>query len=390
MTGRIDSTDFVDSANPVNSLGSAASVGSVDFAGMGMPDSEIRVALALRAARRRTARRIILATTLLVLLLIALLLADLMLGHEVYSLTDVLSVVSGLVSGLVSGRPVVGGLAFAIGELRLPRVLVGALCGLAFGMAGASFQHLLRNVMASPDIIGITAGANTAAVFGIIVLGLSGPSLSALAVAGGLVTALLVIRLAWSGSFAPNRLILTGIGVAAAFNALSSWILIRGDQWDVQTASRWLTGSLASAEWSQIPAIVAVVLVAGCALLAFGRQVDALRFGVDVARGLGVRADLTQTAVIVLSVLLLSAATATSGPIAFVSFLAGPIALRIIGPHKPAIAQAGLVGACLVLAADIVAQHVPPTQLPVGVVTSIIGGPVLVALMVRITRRQEF
>ena len=313
MTGRIDSAgfpgsadfaSFPDSANSADSADSAASATSADFAGMGMPDSEIRVALALRTARRRTARRVILATMLLVLLLIALLFADLMLGHEVYSPYDVLSVVF----GLVSGHPAVGGLAFAIGELRLPRVLVGALCGLAFGMAGASFQHLLRNVMASPDIIGITAGANTAAVFGIIVLGLSGPSLSALAVAGGLVTALLVIRLAWSGSFSPNRLILTGIGVAAAFNALSSWILIRGDQWDVQTASRWLTGSLASAEWSQIPAIVAVVLVAGCALLAFGRQVDALRFGVDVARGLGVRADLTQTAVIALSCALYTSA----------------------------------------------------------------------------------
>ena len=345
------------------------------------PADEAAIARSIRQSRRHAARRVYFVTIPLILLVAALFLTDLVYGHEVYAISDVLAVLTG---------NDVPGVSFVIGELRLPRVIIGLLSGIAFGMAGASFQHMLRNLLASPDIIGITAGANTAAVFGIIVLGWSGVALSMLAMAGGLLTAVAVSWLAWKGSFAPSRLILMGIGVGAMLSAVSSWILIRGDQWDIQSASRWLTGSLASADWVDVPFLLAVVIMAGALLLMNNGRVDVMRFGEQTATGLGVRVNLTQASVIVLAVLMLSAATAASGPIAFVSFLAGPIAARLVGPHRPAILQAGLIGAGLVLAADIVAQHVPPTQLPVGVITSILGGPILVILMIRWTRRQEF
>ena len=344
------------------------------------PADEIAIASSIRRIRRRASQRAVSVTCALMLLTAVLFMTDLIYGHEIYAIDDVVAV--------LAGRDVPG-VSFIIGELRLPRAIIGVFSGLAFGMAGASFQHLLRNLLASPDIIGITAGANTAAVFGIIVLGWSGVPLSMLAMAGGILTAIAVSWLAWTGSFAPNRLILMGIGVAAMLSAASSWILIRGDQWDIQSASRWLTGSLSSADWVDVPFLVTVVIVAGILLIMNNRRVDVMRFGEQTATGLGVRVNVTQVSVIVLAVLMLSAATAASGPIAFVSFLAGPIAARLVGPHQPAIAQAGLVGACLVIAADIIAQHAPSTQMPVGVVTSILGGPILVALLIRWTHRQE-
>lgn len=346
------------------------------------PNAQAAQAAALTRLRRLRAaarRRRVLVLVALAVLAVALAYLDLAYGRRLYAPGDMLAALAG---------ENVPGVSFIIMEIRLPRVLVGVFAGVAFGMAGASFQQLLRNMMASPDIIGITAGANLAAVFGITVLGASGLPLAGMAVAGGLATACVVVSLAWKGTFSATRLILMGIGLAAALNAAASWVLIRGDQWDIQAASRWLTGSLGTVTWVDVPGLVVAVLAAGVGLLALSRHMDVLRFGNAVATGLGVRVAFVQGTVIVLAVLLLSCATASCGPIAFVSFLAGPIAARLAGPSKPVVLPAGLVGAALVLAADIVAQHLPFAQLPVGVVTSVIGGPVLVMLMIDMNRKQ--
>ena len=334
----------------------------------------------LQRIRRTHTVRSLAVTILLVVLLVALALSDLALGHRAYSMNDLV--------GAVWGRSDEG-TRFVILQLRMPRTLIGCVAGLAFGMAGIGFQHLLRNMMASPDIIGITAGANTAAIFGIVVLGLSGMPLACLAVMGGLLTALLVMALAWRGSFDPTRLILIGIGVAAGFNALGSWLMIRSDQWDIQAATRWLTGSLADAQWTDLPILATTTLFGAMLLLALDRNVSTLQLGPEMAAGLGVRVSRVQFEVIIVGVLLLAVATATTGPISFVSFLSGPIAAVLVGRGASALIQSGLVGGCLVLGSDIVAQHLPTTQVPVGIITSIVGGPVLIAIMVLMTRRQE-
>ena len=334
----------------------------------------------LQRIRRAHAIRSLTVTVLLVILLVALALADLALGHRVYSMSDLLGVVWGQSDE---------GTRFVILQLRTPRTLIGCVAGIAFGMAGIGFQHLLRNMMASPDIIGITAGANTAAIVGIVVLGLSGMPLACLAVMGGLLTALLVMALAWRGSFDPTRLILIGIGVAAGFNALGSWLMIRSDQWNIQAATRWLTGSLADAQWTDLPILATTTLLGATLLLALDRNISTLQLGPEMAAGLGVRVSRVQFQVIIVGVLLLSVATATTGPISFVSFLSGPIATVLVGRGASALIQSGLVGGCLVLGSDIVAQHLPSAQVPVGIITSIVGGPVLIAIMVLMTRRQE-
>jgi len=190
------------------------------------------------------------------------------------------------------------------------------------------------------------------------------------------------MALAWRGSFDPTRLILIGIGVAAGFNALGSWLMIRSDQWNIQAATRWLTGSLADAQWTDLPILATTTLLGATLLLALDRNISTLQLGPEMAAGLGVRVSRVQFQVIIVGVLLLSVATATTGPISFVSFLSGPIATVLVGRGASALIQSGLVGGCLVLGSDIVAQHLPSAQVPVGIITSIVGGPVLIAIMV--------
>jgi iron complex transport system permease protein len=311
-------------------------------------------------------------------LAIALLYMDITFGTVIYSFAELWKVVSG---------EQLPGVTFALGELRIPRSLTAVACGATFGLAGSCFQHLLRNPLASPDIIGITAGANTAAVFGIVVLGLSGLELSTLAIVGGLVTAAIVSGLTWNGRLSLGRLILVGIALGAMLDALSSWILVHADQWDIQSASRWLTGSLSGAQWNEVALTCSALLIGGAALVPLSRRLNILRLGDDLAASLGVRVGLSQVAIVIVAVTMLSVATAAVGPIAFVSFLSGPIARRINGYADSALVESALVGACLVLMSDILAQHVAPEQMPVGVVTSVVGGPVLVLLMTLAARK---
>jgi iron complex transport system permease protein len=329
-------------------------------------------------ARTRRIRRKVLVCLLLVMLACSLLYVDITFGTVLYSFNDLWRVISG---------EWIPGISFALGELRIPRSLTALACGATFGLAGSCFQHLLRNPLASPDIIGITAGANTAAVFGIVVLGLSGPELSTLAIVGGLATALVVSGLTWKGGLSLGRLILIGIALGAMLDALSSWMLVHADQWDIQSASRWLTGSLAGAQWSDVALSMCALLIGGAAMIALSRRLNVLRLGDDLAASLGIRVGMSQIAIIIMAVSMLSVATAAVGPIAFVSFLSGPIARRLSGHGDSALTESALVGASLVLASDIVAQHLVSEQLPVGVVTSVIGGPVLVILMTLAARK---
>ena len=334
---------------------------------------------ALRRSQRASRRWKLTAVGVVVALLFAL---DVVYGRELYDPADVVRVIAG---------ERIAGMRFTIMQLRLPRAIGALVCGAAFGMAGAAFQHLLRNVLASPDIIGITAGANTAAVWGITTMGLSGIALSALAMGGGLLTAVTVMALTRSPRslqiIASDRVILMGIGVSAALNALTSWLLVRADQWDIQAASRWLAGSLSGIAWGDLP-VSAVCLAAGTAvMLAARRPLNVMRLDADSARMIGVPSRFVSASVMAIAVLLLSAATAVTGPIAFIAFISGPMALRAFDSSQPAITHAGLVGAGLVLLADIVAQHLPMGQLPVGVVTSVVGAPALALVLVVMSRR---
>ena len=329
------------------------------------------------AGRRARHRRHAVATIVLGVLLLVLFTVALMVGNTFYPLDAVVRVILG---------ETVPGASFTVGELRLPRAVLAILAGIAFGMAGVSFQTLLRNPLASPDIIGISNGAGAAAVIGIIVLGLDGPLVSLLALGGALVTAAAIYLLSIRGGFAGTRLILIGIGVSLMLQSVISYVLSRAASWDIQTAMQWLTGSLNSASWERVAPLAIAALVIVPLLLAQGRALGAMQLGDDSASGLGVRVNTTRVLCILGAVALLAFATAATGPIAFVAFMAGPIAARITGPGANLLLPSAFVGAVLVLGSDLLGQFAFGERYPVGVITGVLGAPYLIYLLVRTNR----
>ena len=333
--------------------------------------------VALVGGRRRRASRRRTMLGLLGLLVALAFAASLMIGHTLYGPVDVIRVIVG---------QDVPGASFTVGDLRLPRAALGLLAGVAFGMGGVTFQTMLRNPLAAPDVIGISSGASAAGVFGIVVLGLSGPAVSLVAVVAALGVALLIYVLAWRDGVVGSRLVLIGIGVAAMLDSVVSWVLVRASQWDLQAAMRWLTGSLNAASWELVVPLLVVLLFAVPVLLAQARPLELLQLGDDAAAALGVRVERTRLIVIVSAVLLIACATAAAGPIAFVAFLSGPIAARSVGPGTSLLVPAGLVGALVVLSADQLGQWALGTRYPVGVITGALGAPFLVYLLARTHR----
>jgi iron complex transport system permease protein len=326
---------------------------------------------ARRAARRR-ARLLLLAVAVLALFAVSL-----MVGRTFYGPAEVARV---LLGGTVPGA------SFTVGELRLPRAVLGALAGAAFGLAGVTFQTMLRNPLAAPDVIGVSSGAGLAAVIGLVVLGLSPSVVSVLAIAAALGTALLIYALSWSGGVAGARFILVGIGVAAVLDSLVSYVLIGAATWDVQLALRWLTGSLNAAGWGQVLPLAVAAAVLGPVLLLHARKLELLQQGDDSAAALGVPVERTRVVTILAAVALLAFATAATGPIAFVAFLSGPIAARLVGGGGSLLLPAALVGALLVLGGDLLGQWAFGARYPVGVITGAVGAPFLVHLLVRTDR----
>ncbi|MCA0144019.1 iron chelate uptake ABC transporter family permease subunit [Blastococcus sp. LR1] len=332
-------------------------------------------AVARDRVRRASRRRLVIA--LLSVLVVATFALTLMVGRTFYPMGDVWRVVLG---------EQVPGASFTVGRLRLPRAVLAVVAGLSFGLAGVTFQTMLRNPLASPDVIGISSGASAAAVVGIVVFGLSGTAVSTLAVAAALGVALLIYLLSSRNGVAGTRLILIGIGVGAMLNSVVNYVLTRAGQWDYQEALRWLTGSLNGTTWVAVgPALVAL-LVLTPVLLGQTRNLAALQLGDDTASALGVRVERTRLIAIVTAVGLVAFATAACGPIAFVSFLAGPIAARLVGPNGSLLVPGALVGALLVLVADLVGQFALGTRYPVGVVTGVLGAPYLLYLIIRTNR----
>ncbi|WP_371201849.1 FecCD family ABC transporter permease [Microbacterium sp. BWT-B31] len=332
---------------------------------------------AVAAGRRRRARRRVMVTASLGAAILVVFALSLMVGRTFYAPADVIAVLLG---------DTVPGASFTIGELRLPRAVLGVLAGFSFGIAGVTFQTMLRNPLASPDIIGITSGAGAAAVFGIVVLSASQATVSLLALAGAVLTAIAIYLLSNKGGFAGTRLILIGIGVAAMLDAGVTYLLSNAAAWDLQAAMRWLTGSLNAASWQTVlPLAVACALLVPV-LLSQSRGLGVLRLGDDSAAGLGVRVTGTRVAAILAAVALLAFATAATGPIAFVAFMAGPIAARIVGPGGSLLVPSGFVGALLVLVADLVGQFAFDARYPVGVITGVLGAPYLIYLLIRTNR----
>ena len=344
---------------------------------------EVAVATAAAGLRRSRRRRHARRTTVLALLtagVAVLATSALMLGEFRLS--------AGQVAGALVGADDPSA-HFVVVDLRLPRLLLGILVGAAFGLAGALFQSVLRNPLASPDVIGISQGASAGAVAALLLGGLTGAAVSAAALAGGALVGLLLYAVAWRGGMAGHRFVLAGIGVAYVCASVVGYLLTRSEVQQAQVALLWMTGSLAQADWStaQLLAATLAVLVPVVALLA--RGLGLLLLGDDLAAGLGLRPELVRAGVLATGIALACAATAAAGPVAFVAFVAAPVARRLLGDGRLALVESALMGVVMVVGADVVAQHLLPADLsvPAGVVTGAVGGPYLIWLMATGGRR---
>ena len=276
---------------------------------------------------------------------------------------------------------------FIVLQLRAPRIVVGLLVGLALGIAGALFQTFARNPLASPDVLGITQGASVGAVAAIVLTGGGVIGVPLAALAGALLTGALLFALTWRAGIDGYRLVLVGIALWSAMAALTDWLLTNAEIYDAAAAYVWITGSLNARTWDHAVPLALSLLVLVPLALAAGRVLGVLQFGDDTARGLGVRLPLAQTAVVLIAVGLVATAVAAAGPIAFVALVVPQIAVRLTGGSRPPLLASGLLGAVLVVGADLATRTLLPQALPVGILTAAIGAPYLLWLLVRGRRR---
>jgi iron complex transport system permease protein len=276
---------------------------------------------------------------------------------------------------------------FIVIEVRLPRALVAALTGAALAVSGAVFQILVRNPLASPDIIGITGGASVAAVT-VFVLGASAALVPVAAFGGAVAASALLYALAWRGGLSPYRLVLVGIGIEALGKAGTTYALIRGRIEDVHQAAVWVMGSLNSRAFTDVWPLAAGLAILMPAIALLARSLDALSLGEDQARALGVRVEAARLGLVVAAAGLAAIAVAAAGPIVFAAFIAPHIARRLTRASGAAVLPAAaLCGALLVLASDLVGRLLlSPTEIPVGIVTSVIGAPFFLWLLYRANR----
>ena len=315
----------------------------------------------------------LLATALLLACLLGLAVGEVLLGP------------ADLWRGLLTGE---GPGGFTLRVLRGPRVVTGALAGAALGMSGAIFQSVLRNPLAAPDVMGFTAGAGLGALavagFG------AGLSVTLGAAAGGAVAAVAVALLALTREgLVPLRLVLVGIGAGFTLTALTGFAMTRLPGPEAMEAQRWLSGSLAARTWGHAGQIALTALPLALLAAALVPALALLEMGDDLAAGLGLRVQRARAGLAALGVALAAVAVAVAGPVPFIALMAGPLArgvLRRAGAAGPGavLAGAALTGATIAVLADLAARAaVPGVQLPLGVMTGILGAPYLLWLLTR-------
>ena len=272
-------------------------------------------------------------------------------------------------------------------DYRLPRLLAGIGCGAALGAAGAIFQSLLRNPLATPDIIGFTAGASCGAI---AVIALTGTAtwLLAGALTGGFAAAALVFALAWRDGLSPYRLILTGIGISFTLVAFSDYLLTRIDIMRAADATKWLAGTIDARNWNDIGLLLVGVLVLLPIALSQQFVLQRLQFDDDVAAGLGLRLSRARLMLACTGVALTALAVSVAGPLPFIALISAPIARRLLKTASPAVFSAALIGAVITVLADFAARNALGfIQLPTGVFTALIGAPYFLGLLIVQSRR---
>ncbi|MUG66919.1 MULTISPECIES: iron ABC transporter permease [Paenibacillus] len=321
-------------------------------------------------------RRVLILLVLLLVLMAALVLGA-CLGSTWESPFQVLLTMAGVQSDS----------AFVIGTLRLPRLVLALLSGAGLSLAGAVLQGLIRNPLASPDVLGMTGGASAAAV-GFIAL--SGGALSirwlpVAAMIGALLVSGLIYLLAWKNGVSPVRLVLIGVGISAGTSSVTMLLLAFSSITSAGKAYIWLTGSVYGASWEQVLTLLPWLLLFGTVAWANARKLNVHQLGDEAATGLGAAVQRQRLGLILVAVALAGSSVALVGAVGFIGLIGPHIARRLVGSSYGVLLPASaLVGALLLLLADTAGRTLfQPLDIPAGVFTAAIGAPFFIALLVR-------
>lgn len=272
-------------------------------------------------------------------------------------------------------------------DFRLPRIVLAVLVGSQLAVSGAILQGVTRNALASPDIIGVTAGASLVAV--VMILAIPDVPLTAVpfaALLGGAGTGALVYALAWKKGVSPERLALTGIAVTAVFQAgVTAIVTLFVENNDVQLALQWLSGSMYGKQWDPVLLVLPWTVVGLTAAFFMSHKVDVLLLGEEAATGLGMRIQLARIVLVGTAVALAASAVSAVGTIAFVGLIV-PHAVRILvgSKHRLVVPLSAVLGAALVLVADNVGRAAFETrEFPAGLLTAVLGAPYFIYLIMR-------
>ncbi|PSQ24589.1 iron ABC transporter permease [Halobacteriales archaeon QS_9_67_17] len=274
--------------------------------------------------------------------------------------------------------------------IRMPRVLVAALVGLSLALSGAIFQAVTKNELASPFILGVSSGAGLAILLTLVAFPTLSTLLPVTAAVGGTLAFLVVYAIAWKGGTSPVRLVLAGVIVGTVLNSLQTALFFfAGDVGTVQQAVAWTTGSLTGVDWEQVRMLlpwVVLVVLPGTALGA--RQLNVLLLGESTASALGMRVERTRFLLSGVGIVAAAASVAVAGIVGFVGLIVPHMVRTVVGTdHKRLLVGCAFAGPALVVVADTVARLFfpvvvgSPTQLPVGIVTGLVGGPYFLYLM---------
>ncbi|MFC8515795.1 FecCD family ABC transporter permease [Streptomyces sp. NPDC057257] len=320
-------------------------------------------------------RRSALTGALLLGLLVLLMVASASLGQTYVSPSDVWHTL----------RTGTGPHELVVNELRVPRILVGALVGAALGLSGALVQSVTRNPLASPDVIGVGHGAAAATVVALATGVVASPgALPLVSVAGGLAAAALVYVLAWRQGMQASRFVLTGVGIGVALGAVVQLYLADSELEAAEQVKLWLTGSLNGRGYEQAGPLAVVLVASVPALVWASWALRTLGLDADTAAGLGVRVDRVRLGLTGLGVVLAAVATGAAGPIGFVALASPQLARRLTRTAQLPLFNSALTGAVVLVGADLAARTLlPPLEIPVGALTSLVGGPYLLWLLGR-------
>lgn len=336
-------------------------------------------------------------TTGLLLGLLGSVVAGVALGAVYVPLTSVVEVIGHHVFLVPAEQTWSGPRDSIIWKVRLPRVLLAAAVGAGLAVCGMALQAMVRNILADPYLLGVNSGASTGAAAAIlfgVTLGIGEHALSASAFVGALAASLLVYGVARSaGRVTSTRLLLAGVAVGYALQAVTSFLIFASDSAEgARSVMFWLLGSLSLARWDAVLIVaLAVAAVTLAMLMSQGRRLDAIAVGDEAALTLGVSPDRTRVGLLVLVALCIGCLVASAGAIGFVGLVIPHLARRLVGPiHSRMLPVTALLGAVFLIWADAFARTVmQPRELPIGIVTAIVGAPFLLLLVRRMYARHS-